>query len=329
MLYAPEPAVPGRRGRDRQAGPQGDRARGRARGPAASCALPGSWPRPASRSTSATSAGAPNAKDPTFLNFLFDGRTIGEPGFGNFSYFDSPKYNTAARAGVAPDRRRALPGPTASWTSSSPETPPRRSLSRSSTPSAFVSKRTGCVIMNPEPRPDGGLPEVTARRSRPSLLLGYRSSRPRQEAADHAPGGGTLRMAIPAENFDSIDAAITGTAGTTTGRSGDVRESHGPARQAASCRDDAVVPDAGQRAIRESRAAARRTPSPSGRMRDSRRALPVTAARRRDTRSTAPSSPSARSRTSRRFSPDIVGAQAVLAGQGQGGVRCRRARQHA
>ncbi len=30
---------------------------------------------------------------PTSLHNLFDGRTIGQPGFGNWSYFDSPKYN--------------------------------------------------------------------------------------------------------------------------------------------------------------------------------------------------------------------------------------------
>ena len=36
--------------------------------------------------------GTGQARDPSFLSFLFDGRTIGQPGFANFSYFDSPTY---------------------------------------------------------------------------------------------------------------------------------------------------------------------------------------------------------------------------------------------
>ena len=32
-------------------------------------------------------------RDPGYLKDLFDGRTIGQPGFINWSYFNSPKYN--------------------------------------------------------------------------------------------------------------------------------------------------------------------------------------------------------------------------------------------
>jgi ABC-type transport system substrate-binding protein len=87
-------------------------------------------------------------KDPSFLDFLFNGRTIGETGSGNLSYFDSPKYNTllaqASRLTGA-ERYRAYGELDVE-------------LSRDAAPAipfavinavAFVSKRTGCVIMNP------------------------------------------------------------------------------------------------------------------------------------------------------------------------------------
>ena len=60
--------------------------------------------------------------DPGVLGFLFDGRTIGQPNSGNWSYFDSPTLQSQARSRVeAParsgarsrvwtDRRRALAG---------------------------------------------------------------------------------------------------------------------------------------------------------------------------------------------------------------------------
>lgn len=87
-------------------------------------------------------------QDPSFLNFLFDGRTIGEPGSGNFSYFDSPKYNTLLA------QASRLTGAERYRTYGKLDV----ELSRDAAPAipfaisnavAFVSKRTGCVIMNP------------------------------------------------------------------------------------------------------------------------------------------------------------------------------------
>jgi ABC-type transport system substrate-binding protein len=49
--------------------------------------------------------------DGSFLNFIFDGRTIGQPNFGNWSYFDSPKFNRlldrASRLPPGSERDRA------------------------------------------------------------------------------------------------------------------------------------------------------------------------------------------------------------------------------
>ena len=89
-----------------------------------------------------------NAKDPTFLNFLFDGRTIGEPGSGNLSYFDSPKYNRLLA------QASRLTGAERYRTYGKLDV----ELSRDASPAipfavinavAFVSRRTSCVIMNP------------------------------------------------------------------------------------------------------------------------------------------------------------------------------------
>lgn len=86
---------------------------------------------------------------PSFLNFLFDGTTIGQPGFGNWSYFDSPKYNRllqqAARLPAGPARDRAYGELDVQ-------------LSRDAAPGiaygflnelTLVSGRVGCVVVNP------------------------------------------------------------------------------------------------------------------------------------------------------------------------------------
>jgi hypothetical protein len=79
---------------------------------------------------------------------MFDGRTIGEPGFGNWSYFDSPKYNRLL------DRASRLTGEVRFRAYGELDV----QLSRDAAPAipfavfnnlAFVSKRTGCVVMNP------------------------------------------------------------------------------------------------------------------------------------------------------------------------------------
>ena len=90
--------------------PEGDRARGRDQAvPAAGLifqkiATPGRAVRHRPRRL------VRSHRDPVYLNGLFDGRTIGQPEFGNCSYFNSPKYNRLLDAGVAAHRRGALPG---------------------------------------------------------------------------------------------------------------------------------------------------------------------------------------------------------------------------
>ena len=86
--------------------------------------------------------------DPGYLKDLFDGRTIGQPGFINYSYFNSPKYNRlldGASRLTGEERYRAYGELDVQ-------------LSRDAAPaipfavfnsSAFVSARTGCVVMNP------------------------------------------------------------------------------------------------------------------------------------------------------------------------------------
>jgi oligopeptide transport system substrate-binding protein len=85
--------------------------------------------------------------DPSYLNFLFDGRTIGHPGFGNYSYFDSPKYNRLL------ERASRLSGSQRSRAYAVLDV----QLARDAAPAipvsivnalAFVSPRVGCVVMN-------------------------------------------------------------------------------------------------------------------------------------------------------------------------------------
>jgi ABC-type transport system substrate-binding protein len=85
--------------------------------------------------------------DPTLLH-IFDGRTIGQSGSVNFSYFDSPKYNRLL------DQASHLTGAARYRAYGELDV----MLSRDAAPAipisvvnalAFVSKRTGCVVMNP------------------------------------------------------------------------------------------------------------------------------------------------------------------------------------
>jgi hypothetical protein len=86
--------------------------------------------------------------DPSFLSFLFDGRTIGEPGFGNWSYFDSPEYNRllgeASRLSGAA-RYRAYGELDAKLSRDAAPALPWAVINAG----AFVSARVGCVVMNP------------------------------------------------------------------------------------------------------------------------------------------------------------------------------------
>jgi ABC-type transport system substrate-binding protein len=85
---------------------------------------------------------------PGSLTFWFDGRTIGQPDFGNFSYFNSPKYNRlldeASRlTGTARDRAYGELD-----VEISRDAAPMIPVSRVNA-LAFVSARVGCVVMNP------------------------------------------------------------------------------------------------------------------------------------------------------------------------------------
>ena len=107
----------------------------------------GSWRRRRSRFDIGWFGLGPLARSIVFAG-IFDGRTIGQAGNQNWSYFDSPKYNRLST------RRRGSAGtsataPTASSTSA---------LARDAAPAipianlnaiAFVSARAGCVVLNP------------------------------------------------------------------------------------------------------------------------------------------------------------------------------------
>lgn len=90
-----------------------------------------------------------HSPDPAWISDVFDGRTIGQPGNSNFSYFNSPKYkrlfDQAQRLPAGPERNRAYGELDAQ-------------LSRDAAPAipyvtgnaaTFVSARTGCVVVNP------------------------------------------------------------------------------------------------------------------------------------------------------------------------------------
>ena len=87
--------------------------------------------------------------DGSFLNFMFDGRTIGQPNFGNWSYFDSSTVNRAldraSKLPLGPERQRAYGQLDVQ-------------LARDAAPAipyglqnefTLVSKRVGCVVVNP------------------------------------------------------------------------------------------------------------------------------------------------------------------------------------
>jgi peptide/nickel transport system substrate-binding protein len=86
--------------------------------------------------------------DPFLLNDLFDGRTIGEPGFANYSYFDSPRYSrlleAASRLPVGPARYKAygeLDVDIAKHAAPAIAFAYDRALT-------LVGPRTGCVVLN-------------------------------------------------------------------------------------------------------------------------------------------------------------------------------------
>ena len=88
--------------------------------------------------------------DPGFLAFLFNGRNIGQPDSGNWSYFNSAKYNRLL------DRALSLPvGPARSDAFGELDV----QISRDAAPAiaygvpnelTLVSRRVGCVVVNPD-----------------------------------------------------------------------------------------------------------------------------------------------------------------------------------
>ena len=92
--------------------------------------------------------GRQTVADPSFLNFLFDGRTIGQPSSGNASYFNSPKYNRLL------ERASRLSGEERYKAYGELDV----QLSRDAAPAipfaalngvTFVSPRVGCIVLNP------------------------------------------------------------------------------------------------------------------------------------------------------------------------------------
>jgi ABC-type transport system substrate-binding protein len=85
---------------------------------------------------------------PASLSFWFDGRTIGEPGHGNLSFFNSSKYNRLldAASRLSGDARNRAYGELDVQISrnAAPMIPVSRVNAL-----AFVSARVGCVVMNP------------------------------------------------------------------------------------------------------------------------------------------------------------------------------------
>jgi ABC-type oligopeptide transport system substrate-binding subunit len=85
---------------------------------------------------------------PESLAFWFDGRTIGQPGFGNLSYFNSPKYNRLLDEASRLTGAARLRAYGELDVQISRDAAPMIPVSRVST-FAFVSSRVGCVVMNP------------------------------------------------------------------------------------------------------------------------------------------------------------------------------------
>lgn len=87
--------------------------------------------------------------DQSLLGFLFDGRTIGRPNFGNWSYFDSPTFNRkldrASKLPLGSERDRAYGQIDVELARDAAPAIPY------AVPNAFtlVSSRVGCVVVNP------------------------------------------------------------------------------------------------------------------------------------------------------------------------------------
>jgi peptide/nickel transport system substrate-binding protein len=89
------------------------------------------------------------SREPSFLHWLFDGRTIADaPDFGNWSYFNSPKYNRlleqAARLSGA-QRYRVYGELDVQLSRDAAPAIPFAAINETS----FVSANVGCIVLNP------------------------------------------------------------------------------------------------------------------------------------------------------------------------------------
>jgi ABC-type transport system substrate-binding protein len=91
----------------------------------------------------------PLARDPSFLSYLFDGGTIGQPGFGNWSDFNSPEYNRLLGKALrltGAERYRVYGELDVRLTRDVAPAVPWAALNNHE----FVSARVGCVVLNPQ-----------------------------------------------------------------------------------------------------------------------------------------------------------------------------------
>ena len=90
-----------------------------------------------------------HSPDPNWFSFLFDGRTIGQLGNQNWSYFNSQKYNRlfdqASRLPVGSERDRTYGGLDVQLSRDVAPAIPYANANAMT----FVSARTGCVVLKP------------------------------------------------------------------------------------------------------------------------------------------------------------------------------------
>jgi ABC-type transport system substrate-binding protein len=89
-----------------------------------------------------------SADDPSLLNLLFHGRTIGQPGNINWSYFNSPKYNRLLDQAVqlsGPNRNRAYAELDLQLSRDAAPALPLTILNAFT----LVSLRVGCIVLKP------------------------------------------------------------------------------------------------------------------------------------------------------------------------------------
>ena len=117
---------------------------------------------------------------------IFDGRTIGEPGTPGTTRISTRRRTTGSstQASRLPTGTGALPALRELDVDYREERGARRSRSPTTGRSRSSSARTGCVVVNPYPRPRRGLPEVATPRSAPGPSPRRRLRRTRCPSGD-------------------------------------------------------------------------------------------------------------------------------------------------